>query len=159
MGDYPLTVALILPDRIVSDSKLSGDTDHTVGKIFRTPDGSLFVTAGDSRLTSLFEKEVKSGKQPDSIDPKENESFEAALLKNDGRIVLYDVNFAGFLIGETWAAIGSGSDVARSWYMNGASAEEAISKVFEVRTDCGPPVITVMLKENKRGGKTKVHGG
>jgi len=151
MGDYPLTVAIILPDRIVSDSRLSGNTDHTVGKIFRGPDGSLFVTAGDSRLTSVFERIVKSGKEPEIIDPKDSEDFEAALLKTDGRIVIYDVNFASFLIGETWTAIGSGADVARSWYMNGASAEEAISKVFEVRTDCGPPVVTVMLKEKKRG--------
>lgn len=151
MGDSPLTVAIILPDRIVSDSKLSGDTDHTVGKIFRGPDGSLFVTAGDSRLTSIFERTIKSGKEPEIIDPKDGEDFEAALLKTDGRIVIYDVNFAGFLIGETWTAIGSGADVARSWYMNGHSAEDAISKTFDVRTDCGPPVVTVMLKEKKRG--------
>lgn len=151
MGDCPLTVAIILPDRIVSDSKLSGDTDHTVGKIFRTPDGSLFVTAGDSRLTSLFEKAMKSGNEPEVIDPKDDEGFEAALLKSDGRIVIYDVNFAGFLIGETWTAIGSGADVARSWYMNGASPEDAVAKACQVRNDCGPPVITVMLKEKKRG--------
>ena len=151
MGDCPLTVAIILPDRIVSDSKLYLDASHTVGKIFRNPDGSLFVTAGDSRLTSMFEKAMKSGKEPEVIDPKDGEGFEAALLKTDGRIVIYDVNFAGFLIGESWAAIGSGSDVARSWYLNGASAEEAIAKVFQVREDCGPPVITVMLKEKKRG--------
>ena len=151
MGDCPLTVAIILPDRIVSDSKLSGDTSHTVGKIFRTPDGGLFVTAGDSRLTAIFERQMRDGKQPDPIDIRDDEGFEAAYLKPNGQIVIYDSYFSSFLIGETWTAIGSGSDVARSWYMNGASAEDAISKACEVRSDCGLPIITVLLKEKKRG--------
>lgn len=145
-----MTVALILPDRIVSDSRLSGDTNHTVGKIFRTPDGGLYVTAGDSRLTSIFERFMKAGNDPGPIEPRDDESFEAALLKKDGRIVVYDSYFSSFLIGETWTAIGSGADVARSWYMNGASPEDAIQRVCEVRTDCGPPVVTVFLKEKKR---------
>lgn len=145
-----MTVALILPDRIVSDSRLSGDTDHTVGKIFRTPRGDLYVTAGDSRLTSLFERSLNAGLDPHPVDPRDDESFEAALLKKDGRIVVYDTYFSSFLIGETWTAIGSGADVARSWYMNGATPEEAVQRVCEVRTDCGPPVVTVFLKEKKR---------
>lgn len=146
-----MTVAIILPDRIVSDSKLSGDVDHTVGKIFRTPRGDLYVTAGDSRLTSLFERSLNAGMEPSPVDPRDDEAFEAALLKKDGRIVVYDTYFSGFLIGEEWTTIGSGADVARSWYMNGASPEEAIKRACEVRNDCGPPVVTVFLKEKKRG--------
>lgn len=149
-----MTVALILPDRIVSDSRLSfGDTNHTVGKIFRTLDGGLYVTAGDSRLTSTFERFMKAGTDPGSIDAKDDEAFEAALLKPDGRIVIYDTYFSSFLIGDSWTAIGSGSDVARSWYMNGASPEEAIKKVCEVRNDCGLPTVTVFLKEKKRNDR------
>lgn len=155
-----MTVAIILPDRIVSDSRLYGDPHHTVGKIFRAPDGSLFVTAGDSRLTALFEKAVKGGCEPDPPDPREDEEFDGAILRPDGRIVLYDKNFSGFLISESWACIGSGTDVARSWFKHGATAEVAIERVIEVRGDCGPPVVTVLLhepKEVKRGRKTADH--
>lgn len=144
-----MTVAIILPDRIVSDSRLYGDPHHTVGKIFRSLDGGLFVTAGDSRLTSLFERAMKEGRQPDPPDARDDEEFDGAVLRPDGRIVVYDRNFSGFLISESWTAIGSGTDVARSWVIHGATPEVAIERVIEVRGDCGPPVVTVLLREQK----------
>ena len=102
-----MTVAIVLPDRIVSDSRLYGDPHHTVGKIFRAPDGSLFVTAGDSRLTALFEKALKQGSEPEPPDARDDEEFDGAILRPDGRIVVYDKNFSGFL----WC---SASAVSRS---------------------------------------------
>lgn len=146
-----MTVALILPDRIVSDSRLNwGESHHTVGKIFRRPDGALFVTAGDSRLTYPFEQAMLTGEEPEQMDVKDTESFEGVLLRVDGKIITYDENFAPSLISETWTAIGSGGDVARSWYKHGHAPALCIERVFEVRADCGPPVVTVMLHEEKQ---------
>lgn len=149
-----MTVALILPDRIVSDSRLVWTRNHTIGKIFRRPDGALFVTAGTSRHTYSFEKAMLAGVEPEALEELEGEEFVAAVLQPDGRIVLYDENFTPSTVGEPWTAIGSGEDVARSWYKHGHPPEVCLERVFEVRDDCGPPVVTVMLhepKEVKRG--------
>jgi hypothetical protein len=149
-----MTVALVLPDRIVTDSRLVWGFNHTIGKIFRRPDGALFVTAGTSRHTYAFEKAMNRGQEPEPIEELEDEAFEGAVLQVDGRIVLYDEHFAPSLIGESWASIGSGSDVARSWFKHGHEPELCIERVFEVRDDCGPPVVTVMLNQPKRSRRS-----
>lgn len=153
-----MTVALILKDRIVSDSRLNwGDTHHTVGKIFRRKDGALFTTAGDSRLTYSFERQMMAGDSPEPPEFRENadEEFEGVVLLPNGQIVTYDENFSPSNIAEDFTAIGSGGDVARSWLLAGLDPEKCIEKVFEVRNDCGPPVVTVMLRDgkSKRRGK------
>jgi len=149
-----MTVALVLPDRIITDSRLVWGRNHTVGKIFRCPNGSLFVTAGSGRLTYSFEKAMTAGEEPEGREVNEGEEFEGALLRPDGAIVLYDEDFTPSKVSESWATIGSGGDVARSWFMHRdeyhLTAEECVARVFEVRDDCGPPVVTVMLHEAKR---------
>lgn len=149
-----MTVALVLPDRIVSDSRMPGPPHMTVGKIFRHPCGGLFVTAGNTRLTYQFEKAMQAGGDPEPMEVLEDEEFEAILLLPDARIVTYDENFTPAFIGESWATIGSGGELARSWWMHAKqyqlTPEDCIDRVFEVRDDCGPPVVTVMLHEPKR---------
>lgn len=152
-----MTVALILPDRIVSDSRLVWTKDHTVGKIFRRPDGALFTTAGSSRHTYAFEKAMLAGEEPEYLELLDDEEFQAAVLLPNGTIVVYDENFTPSTVGEPWTAIGSGEDVARSWYMHGHPPELCLERVFEVRTDCGGPVVTVMLHESNTVRRGKSH--
>lgn len=154
-----MTVALVLPDRIVSDSRMPGPPHFTVGKIFRHPCGGLFVTAGNTRLTYPFEKAMQAGKDPEPMEMLEDESFEAALLLPDSRIVLYDDNFTPAYISEPWTTIGSGGEIARSWYTNrmryGLAPEDCLERVFEVRDDCGPPIVTVTLERQARRARAR----
>lgn len=150
-----MTIAIVLPDMIVADSRLSngiGTRPLTVGKIFRRKGGGLFVTTGDSRRTSHFEKAMVTGREPEPLDESSGECFDGALLKPDGSIVYYDCSFSAFPISEGWLAIGGPELVADSWMRHGEGetpkdrALLAVSRCIEVHNGCGYPIQVVPLK-------------
>lgn len=145
-----MTVALVMRDRILADSRLSDENqDLTVGKIFRRRDGGLIVSAGDSKLTHPFETAMARGRVPAPIDYDE-ELFDGVLLTKAREIVVYDRNFAPFKVSEPWVAIGSGYNVVRSWLKNGADPVTAVRRAIEVDKECGYPIQIVHLN-----GKTE----
>lgn len=144
-----MTIAIVLADMIVADSRLCGGIGErplTVGKIFHRKGGGIFTTTGDSRRTAHFEKAMVAGKDPEPLDVSDDESFNAALLKPDGSIIYYDLNFAAFPVSEKWVSMGGPELVADSWMMNGASAIQAVARCIEVHTGCGYPIQVVPLK-------------
>lgn len=150
-----MTIAIVLSDMIVADSRLSngiGTRPLTVGKIFRRRGGGLFVTTGDSRRTAHFEKAMVEGIDPEPLDQLEEESFDGALLKPDGSIVYFDASFAPFPIAEQWLAIGGPELVADSWMRHGPGATPkerallAVARCIEVHNGCGYPIQVVPLK-------------
>lgn len=146
-----MTVALVLRDRILADSRVNDENQPlTVGKIFKRRDGSLFVTAGDSRLTYPFERALIKGKQPEPVDSEDDEGFDGVLLTKKKEIIVYDKNFAPFPVSEPWVAIGSGYNVVRSWLKNGADPITAMRRAIQVDKDCGYPIQIAFLN-----GKTQ----
>lgn len=147
-----MTIAIVLPDRIVADSRLSGGIGErplTVGKIFRRKGGGLFVTTGDSHRTAAFELAMSAGKDP-GVLTEEGEGFDGALLRPDGSIVYYDASFARFPIAENWLALGGPELVANSWmaHLPGELAERAVvavARCIEVHDGCGYPIQVVPL--------------
>lgn len=144
-----MTVALILRDRILADSRLNDENQPlTVGKIFKRKGGGLFVTAGDSRLTYSFERAMCRGKEPVAVDyedDEDDEEFDGALLTKDRAIVVYDKNFAPFLVSEPWVALGSAYDVVRSWMLHDADPVDAMRRAIEVDRQCGFPIVVAHL--------------
>lgn len=148
-----MTIAIVLPDRIIADSRLSGGVGErplTVGKVFRRKGGGLFVTTGDSHRTAAFERAMSAGQAP-AVLQEDGEGFDGAVLQPDGRIVYYDASFAPFPIAETWLALGGPELVANSWmaHLPGELSERAVlavARCIEVHDGCGYPIQVVPLK-------------
>lgn len=144
-----MTIAIVLPTMIVADSRLSlgvGTRPLTVGKIFHRKGGGLFVTTGDSRRTSHFERAMVRGREPEPLEELEGESFDGALLRPDGTIVYYDVSFAPFPVAEPWISLGGPELVADSWMRHGADPILAVARCIEIHDGCGYPIQVMPLK-------------
>lgn len=148
-----MTVAIVLPDRIVADSRLTGGVGEiplTVGKVFKRKGGGIFATAGDSYRTAAFERALSAGLEP-TVATEEGEGFSGALLKPDGSMLYYDASFAPFPIAKQWLCIGGPELVAESWMLHlpGSLAERAlvaVARCIEVHNGCGYPIQVVPLK-------------
>ncbi len=123
---------------MVADSQLNtGDVTIPVAKLFALPGGGVLGTAGDSRLTELFERAVRGGARPEISDAGEDESFQAVLLDQSG-LYYYDKFFARYEVKNAdFVCIGSGGMVAKSWMLSGASPEKALKKVMQVDPGTG----------------------
>lgn len=144
-----MTIAIVSSEMIVADSRLCGGIGErplTVGKIFHRKGGGIFTTTGDSRRTAHFEKAMSAGKEPEPLEVQEDESFDGVLLKPDGKIVYFDLNFAAFPVSEKWIAVGGPELVASSWMMNNATPIQAVARCIEVHNGCGYPIQVVPLK-------------
>lgn len=139
-----MTIIVATRDRVVADSRLSY-TDGTglpvtIGKVFKRRGGGLFATAGDCRRTYHFEKAMRRGRDPQSLDCLEDEECDAVVLMPDGTLVTYDTDFCPAPIAEPWCVIGGPVQVAQSWLLHDASPEVAIARCIEVDQGCGYPI-------------------
>ncbi len=129
-----------------SDSQLNtGDVAIPVIKLFRIPGGGLLGTAGDSRLTELFERAMRAGQRPEIPDAGEDEYFQGVLVDRTG-LYYFDKFFARYQVHNAdFVCIGSGGMVAKSWMLAGATPEEAMKKAMQVDPQTGGAVQSLGL--------------
>lgn len=144
-----MTTIVATKDAIYADSLLTiGDESMNCTKVF-SGKGCIYASAGDSRLTNIFDEAMKAGKPIGPEVVGEDESFQGVVINKDG-LFYYDKNFSKYQINDPFIAIGSGSYVAKSWLLSGASPIEAICKAAQVHNDTGGPVQKIVFKPTRR---------
>jgi len=145
-----MTTIIATREAIYADSRLVvGDDTMHCKKIFRAPDGSLYATAGDSRLTSYFEAAIAGGEVPEYVPPNEDENFEGVVLSKEG-LFYYDRSFSKTEVTNSFVCIGTGWPVAKSWMLEGCDPATCIDKAALIYKTTGGPVQSMRLDEPQR---------
>lgn len=134
---------------IATDGKsMAGDTQTSNGKIwgfgpkvFRTKDGKLFGTCGDTAQCIKFRRwMMEGGECPDFA-----ENFEAMILNPDGSVDWFDDDCEMVRVMSPMA-IGSGAEFAVGAMEAGASPEQAVEIAARRDTGTGGEITALQLE-------------
>ncbi len=146
-----MTTIIATRSALYADSQLNmGDATIPVVKLFALPGGGILGTAGDSRLTELFERAARDGLPPEIPDAGEDECFQGVILDKSG-LYYFDKFFARYEICDAdFVCIGSGGMVAKSWMLAGATPEDAMKNVMRVDPQTGGAIQSLPLRPPRR---------
>lgn len=130
---------------LAADKKICwGDTPAKTTKIFKTPDGVMFGSAGGKDNAALFRDWMLAGCPVDNKPQiKESERFTGIAVKS-GKIYQYNYALIPHLIElENWSC-GSGCDYALAVMAMGGDAVKAVevASQFDIHTGLGIDTLT-----------------
>lgn len=145
------TIAVSRSERsMASDSRItvsSGAVTNLKQKIFKVPMGLVGIAGGASAALIFVDalNKMADGAEIGAVINDADESFEALLLRNDGRLIFIEGGGAPLELTASFFSIGSGSHLALGAMSHGASVKDAVKTAMRYDPYTGGPVRVMRL--------------
>lgn len=147
-----MTIIVYRDGIMAADSLVTGD-DLRQGrstKIIRTREGWLAGGSGTLAAATLFLEWMRAGHKAGEMDTVgAADNLNAVAISPAG--LIFSVDGCGVLspIQDEFFAVGSGRTIAIGALEMGATAEQAVEVTIRRDVGCGPPIITLQLKDRR----------